>query len=104
MSTVATKYFCQINKGSIFLNPPCSISFARAFSSKLLKSECQIRTPYSLTSFSSSNLVSKMSGEFSHKRYCHYKAAVLKKLDEKLEIVELKRSTKLKDTQVLHSV
>lgn len=104
MSTVATNCFRQIKKSSILFNTPCSISFARAFSSKLLKSECQNRTSRSLTSTSSRNLVNKMSGEFCHKRYCHYKAAVLKEFGEKLEIVELKRSTKLKDNQVVLSV
>ena len=97
--TIASKCFHPIKKSYVLFNNSCS-TFARAFSSKLSKPDCQLRTPNFLTPFSLKNLSGKMSGEFHHKRFCHYKAAVLKELGGKLEIVERKRSTKLKDNQV----
>lgn len=104
MSSVTSKCLHLVTRSSFLFNSPCTIISARAISSKFSKLKCQLRTAYCLTSITSNILSSKMSGGFSQKRLSHYKAALLKEHGEKLEIVELKRSTKLKDTQVLIQV
>lgn len=98
MSTVTSRCFYQVKKSYCLL--PFSCSSARATSEIFAKSKCQIRTSYLLASPSSSIFRYKMSGDFHQKRFSHYKAAILKESGEKLQIVELKRSSKLKETQV----
>ncbi|KFM65937.1 Quinone oxidoreductase-like protein 2, partial [Stegodyphus mimosarum] len=46
----------------------------------------------------------KMSGDFVHKGLSHYKAAILKEYGEDLELVELSRPSKLKESQILIKV
>ncbi|GBM13918.1 Quinone oxidoreductase-like protein 2 [Araneus ventricosus] len=48
----------------------------------------------------SESLKLNMEGDIIQKRWCHYKAAVLKEFGEKLEIAEKKRSAKVKETEV----
>lgn len=99
MSSLATKYIISFRKNCCCFQAVYSFTFARAISTKFLKLPCQMKMHYPSSRFSNISL-HRMSGDFTQKRFSHYKAAVLKEFGEKLEIVDQKRLNKIKDTQV----
>ncbi|CAL1276462.1 unnamed protein product [Larinioides sclopetarius] len=98
MRTTISKfvYFSKISNALLPSFLSSSRDVASGCSRKYFSTE-RILSPF-LRDFKSFKL--NMEGNIIQKRWCHYKAAILKEFGEKLEIAEKKRSSKVKETEV----
>lgn len=104
MSNITFKCLLHMKNSYCNFHLSRSFTFARARPMVNSKKRCGTSSSNYSTSLLRNVSFTSMSGDSYQKRHCHYKAAILKEFGEKLEIVERKRSSKLKDTQVLIKV